>query len=42
LASGSGLGLAIVRQIAEQHHGTVSALPSPTGAHLRLRLPLGQ
>jgi two-component system sensor histidine kinase MprB len=37
---GSGLGLAIVRQIAEQHHGTVLARPSSPGAHLLLRLPL--
>ena len=37
---GSGLGLAIVRQIAEQHHGSVAALESSTGAHIRLRLPL--
>ncbi|MFC0429617.1 sensor histidine kinase KdpD [Kutzneria buriramensis] len=37
---GSGLGLAIVRQIAEQHGGTVSAVPSSTGAHILMRLPL--
>jgi two-component system, OmpR family, sensor histidine kinase MprB len=37
---GSGLGLAIVRQIAEQHHGTVHARASFPGAHLVLRLPL--
>ncbi|HTJ67115.1 MAG TPA: HAMP domain-containing sensor histidine kinase [Actinospica sp.] len=37
---GSGLGLAIVRQIAEQHHGTVHARPSSAGAHILLRLPL--
>jgi two-component system sensor histidine kinase MprB len=28
---GSGLGLAIVRQVAEQHHGTVTAANAPDG-----------
>jgi two-component system, OmpR family, sensor histidine kinase MprB len=38
--SGSGLGLAIVRQVAEQHGGSVSAEPAPGGGTLmRLRLP---
>jgi len=37
---GSGLGLAIVRQIAEQHHGTVLARASSPGAYILLRLPL--
>ena len=37
---GSGLGLAIVRQIAEQHHGTVLAHSRNPGAQLLLRLPL--
>jgi two-component system, OmpR family, sensor histidine kinase MprB len=37
---GSGLGLAIVRQIAEQHHGSVLARASFPGAHILLRLPL--
>jgi two-component system sensor histidine kinase MprB len=37
---GSGLGLAIVRQVAEQHGGSISAQPVPTGGTLmRLRLP---
>jgi two-component system sensor histidine kinase MprB len=37
---GSGLGLAIVRQVAEQHGGSVSAQPAPGGGTLmRLRLP---
>jgi two-component system sensor histidine kinase MprB len=37
---GSGLGLAIVRQVAEQHRGSVSAQPAPGGGTLmRLRLP---
>jgi two-component system sensor histidine kinase MprB len=37
---GSGLGLAIVRQVAEQHGGSVSAERSPKGGTLmRLRLP---
>jgi two-component system, OmpR family, sensor histidine kinase MprB len=38
--SGSGLGLAIVRQVAEQHGGSVSAESAPGGGTLmRLRLP---
>jgi two-component system sensor histidine kinase MprB len=37
---GSGLGLAIVRQVAEQHGGTVTAERAPGGgALMRLRLP---
>jgi two-component system sensor histidine kinase MprB len=37
---GSGLGLAIVRQVAEQHHGSVSAENAPDGgAIFRIRLP---
>ena len=37
---GSGLGLAIVRQVAEQHGGSVSAQPAPGGGTLMgLRLP---
>jgi two-component system sensor histidine kinase MprB len=39
---GSGLGLAIVRQIAEQHHGTVTAHAGAPGAHILLRLPLSE
>jgi two-component system sensor histidine kinase MprB len=39
---GSGLGLAIVRQVAEAHGGTAEAVPSPTGALLRLKLPVCQ
>lgn len=38
---GSGLGLSIVRSIAQAHHGTVSAGPSPRGGlQLCVRLPL--
>jgi two-component system, OmpR family, sensor histidine kinase MprB len=37
---GSGLGLAIVRQIAEQHHGSVLARACSPGTHILLRLPL--
>jgi two-component system, OmpR family, sensor histidine kinase MprB len=37
---GSGLGLAIVRQVAEQHHGTISAANAPDGgAVFTLALP---
>ncbi len=37
---GSGLGLAIVRQVAEQHHGAVTAENAPDGgAIFTLRLP---
>ena len=37
---GSGLGLAIVRQVVEQHGGTVSAEPATDGGTLiRVRLP---
>jgi two-component system sensor histidine kinase MprB len=37
---GSGLGLAIVRQVAEQHGGSISAEPAPEGGTLmRLHLP---
>ncbi len=37
---GSGLGLAIVRQVAEQHHGTISAANAPDGgAVFTLTLP---
>jgi two-component system, OmpR family, sensor histidine kinase MprB len=37
---GSGLGLAIVRQVAEQHHGSVRAVNAPGGgAEFTLSLP---
>jgi two-component system, OmpR family, sensor histidine kinase MprB len=37
---GSGLGLAIVRQVADQHGGSIAAVPAPGGGTLmRLRLP---
>ncbi len=38
---GSGLGLAIVRQVADQHHGSVSARNAPDGgAIFELHLPV--
>jgi two-component system, OmpR family, sensor histidine kinase MprB len=38
---GSGLGLAIVRQVAEQHHGSVDAINCRDGGALfTLRLPV--
>lgn len=39
---GSGLGLAIARQLAEAHHGTVSAANGDAGAVFTLRLPARQ
>ena len=40
---GSGLGLAIVRQVAEQHGGSVSAANAPDGgAVFTLQLPTVQ
>jgi signal transduction histidine kinase len=38
---GSGLGLAIAREIAEGHGGTLTLVPSTTGATFALSLPLG-
>ncbi len=37
--SGNGLGLAIARRLAEQHGGSLSALPVERGACFELRLP---
>ena len=37
---GSGLGLAIVRQVADQHHATVTVeTPADGGTRMRLRFP---
>jgi two-component system sensor histidine kinase MprB len=38
---GSGLGLAIVRQVADQHHATVTVeTPADGGTRMRLRFPM--
>jgi two-component system sensor histidine kinase MprB len=40
---GSGLGLAIVRQVVDQHGGSVTAEPAPGGGTImRMRLPAGE
>lgn len=39
---GTGLGLAIARDITTHHGGTLTAEPSPTGAHFRAVLPLAE
>ncbi len=36
---GNGIGLSIVREYIAAHHGTVTLLPSATGAHFRIELP---
>ena len=37
---GSGLGLAIVRQVVEQHGGSIAAVAAPGGGtSMRVRLP---
>jgi two-component system, OmpR family, sensor histidine kinase MprB len=42
-SQGSGLGLAIVRQVAEQHRGSVAAANAPDGgAIFSLQLPIGR
>ena len=38
-AGGAGLGLAIAREIARAHGGDLVVLDTPSGAHLRLRVP---
>jgi two-component system sensor histidine kinase MprB len=40
---GSGLGLAIVRQVVDQHDGSVVAEPAPGGGTImRMRLPASE
>lgn len=38
--AGAGLGLALSQQFARAHHGDVTLLASPAGAHFRVTLPL--
>ncbi|WP_033337613.1 sensor histidine kinase [Catenuloplanes japonicus] len=38
---GRGLGLALVRQVAERHNGSATALASDGGAVITVRLPVG-
>jgi len=38
-SGGTGLGLAIARDIAEQHHGTLTLAPTADGARFVLTLP---
>jgi PAS domain S-box-containing protein len=37
---GTGLGLATCRLVAERHDGTIEVVPSDTGAHFRVELPI--
>ncbi len=41
-AGGAGLGLPIARAIARAHEGELTSRAAPTGAWLRLRLPLAR
>lgn len=38
--NGNGIGLSIVQEYIAAHHGSVSLLASPSGAHFRIELPL--
>lgn len=40
LVSGSGLGLSIAKEYVDAHGGEISLIPSKSGAHFRVRLPL--
>ncbi len=40
--AGSGVGLAVVHNVAIAHNGMAKALPSPSGAHFSLTLPLAE
>jgi signal transduction histidine kinase len=37
---GGGIGLASVKRAVDLHHGTVRIMPSQSGAHIRIELPL--
>ncbi len=38
--NGNGIGLSIVREYISAHHGSVTLLARPAGAHFRIELPL--
>jgi two-component system, NtrC family, sensor histidine kinase GlrK len=40
LVSGSGLGLSIAKEYVDAHGGMISLIPTNTGAHFRVQLPL--
>jgi PAS domain S-box-containing protein len=42
VGEGTGLGLSIALGIAQAHGGTLALVPSTTGAHFRLTLPVGE
>jgi len=41
LVNGTGLGLSIAKEFIEAHGGKISLIPSNSGAHFRVSLPIG-